>query len=181
MKYSCPDKLKNKRIITIDIETTGLDIQLNTIIQMGVVEFQNGVEVLSYETMFGGGHSPLFLVRRLHKISDSKRKSLPSFKEKSEKIANYLSNSLIVTHNGTRFDLPFIHRVLKEGGHSIINSEYVDTFTIAKKIGHESNSLENLSKQYGLLYDDKNHTGLADARNTLELYFCFLNKYPELC
>ena len=38
----CPDILKNKRIITLDIETTGLSIFYNTIIELGVIEIVNG-------------------------------------------------------------------------------------------------------------------------------------------
>lgn len=181
MKYNCPDILKERRLISLDIETTGLNTMINTIIQMGVIEFDCGVEKLSYERLFGGGHSPLYLVRRLHKISNESRVGKSTFKESGEKIASYLSNAIIVTHNGNRFDIPFISRVLSEGGFEIMNSTYVDTLILSRKFDdHLFHSLEWLSGHYGLKYDESNHTGLADARNTLELLFAFLEKRPDL-
>lgn len=177
MLYSCPKELMNEKIICLDIETTGLDIRLNTIIQMGVIEWQKGKEVLSYETLFGGGRSSLFLSRRLHKIRDVDRKGKPTFKERASNIAKYLSNSIVVTHNGDRFDIPFINRVLSETDNKIVGSTFYDTLVMSRKLGNKINTLEALSAQYGLEYDEKNHTGLADARNTINLFFLF---YDEL-
>ena len=38
----CPDILKNKRILALDIESTGLSTIYNTIIELGVIEVING-------------------------------------------------------------------------------------------------------------------------------------------
>lgn len=179
MKYDCPDILKNKRLICLDIETTGLDITKNTIIELGVIEVVGGKVKTEYTKLFGGGASPVYLMRNVHKIKDSDRKGKKTFKQCAEKIAEYLSNAVIITHNGDGFDIPMIQKKLSEAGYSIQNSKYIDTLKIARKLKHESNSLGNLCKEYGIEYGGsdgtRSHRGLEDAYATLDLLYCFIN------
>lgn len=178
--YDCPNILKNKRHIALDLETTGLSIDYNTIIELGVIEVQNGIVVQRYSRLFGGGYSPMFLVRNIHKIRDCERMGKKTFKECASNIASYLSNSIIVTHNGGNFDMPMLQKKLSECGEKIRNVKQVDTYQIARKIGHESNSLENLCKQYGIQYGGDNgnnsHRGEEDAEATLQLLYCFITE-----
>jgi DNA polymerase-3 subunit alpha (Gram-positive type) len=53
----CPDILKDKRILALDIESTGLSTIYNTIIELGVIEVINGEVKTEYTKLFGGGHS----------------------------------------------------------------------------------------------------------------------------
>lgn len=180
MIYECPEILKSKRLLSVDIETTGLSIIYNTIIELGVVEVNRGVVVQKHSRLFGGGHSSMYLVRKIHKIKDCERLNKNTFKQNADKISNYLSNSIIVTHNGNRFDLPMIQQKLSECGRAIQNFKTVDTYAIAKKLGHESNSLKNLCEEYGIQYGgndgDKSHRGLEDAEATLQLLYFFVGE-----
>lgn len=180
MIYECPSSLKNKRLIALDIETTGLSIKFNTIIEMGIIEVDGGVVKTRYTKLFGGGHSSMYLVRKIHKIKDCERVGRPTFKDCAEKISSYLSDSWIVTHNGNRFDLPMINQKLQDCGLSIQNYKSIDTFAIAKKIGHESNSLERLCREYGIVYGGvdggNSHRGLEDAEATLQLLYCLIKE-----
>jgi len=180
MKYECPNILKTKRLLAIDIETTGLSIDYNTIIELGVIEVINGNTTQKYSRLFSGGHSSMFLVRNIHKIKDCERLGRKTFKECSEKIASYLSNAILITHNGGRFDIPMIQKKLSECGQEIKNIKHIDTYQIARKFGHESNSLKNLCKEYGIQYGgeegDKSHRGLEDAEATLQLLYFFIKE-----
>lgn len=173
-KYECPACLRNRRLICLDIETTGLDILFNTIIELGIIEYVDGVEKQRYSRLFGGGHSSMYLVRKIHHIKDASRRRLPTFKDCADKISNFLSNSCIITHNGTKFDIPMIEQKLSEVNCKLENCTYIDTFLIAKKLVHDSNSLEALAKQYNLEYGG--HRGLGDAETTLQLLFCLIEK-----
>ena len=73
ISQKCPDIFKNKRLLSLDIETTGLNIFYNTIIELGVVEVVDGKVKTEYNKLFGGGHSSMFLVRKIHHIKDSER------------------------------------------------------------------------------------------------------------
>ena len=89
-----------------------------------------------------------------------------------------MSNAIIVTHNGDSFDLPMIENKLKEAGYGLHNVKKIDTLKMARKLQHESNSLGNLCKIYGITYGgndgSKSHRGLEDAYATLDLLYCFI-------
>lgn len=186
----CPDILKNKRILALDIESTGLSTIYNTIIELGVIEVINGEVKTEYTKLFGGGHSSMYLVRKVHHIKDSERKGKKTFKECAEKISEFLSNSIIVTHNGNSFDLPMISQKLQEAGYNIENYRSIDTLQLVRKMRknegiddekkqQKRNTLGNLCKEFGLIYggEDGNnaHRGLEDAEATLDLLFYLIN------
>lgn len=178
MIYECPDSLKNKRLLSIDIETTGLNTKYNTIIELGAIEVLNGKIEREYTKLFGGGYSPMYLLRNVHHIKDSERRFKPRFEDCAEKICKYLSDAIIITHNGKKFDMPMIETKLLKAGYKLSNVQYVDTYQIAKKIGHESNTLKSLCKLYDLQYggEDGNnaHRGLEDAFACLQLFYHFV-------
>lgn len=183
----CPDILKDKRLITLDIESTGLNIIYNTIIELGVIEVVNGEVKTEYSRLFGGGHSSMYLVRKVHHIKDFERRGKKTFKECAEKIASFLSNSIIVTHNGNSFDIPMIERKLSEAGYEIKNFKSLDTLQLVKKMRKEEeddkqvkrNTLGALCNEFGLVYGgedgNKSHRGLEDAEATLDLLYYLIN------
>lgn len=175
----CPDILKNKDFIVFDLETTGVNMLFSTIIEIGCIEVEHGKIKREYTTLFGGGRSPVYLVRKVHKIKDIERRGKPTFKERAEKIADFFSNKILVGHNIKNFDIIMMQTKLNECGFHLENIKIIDTLTIARKIGHESNTLENLSKLYNIERGE-HHRGLDDARMNLDLLYVFAQKYPEL-
>lgn len=202
MTYNCPSKLKGCRLISLDIETTGLDIRLNNIIELGVVEVVDGVEKRQYSRLFGGGRSSPYLVRNVHGITDGERKNKSTFKESSQKISDYLFGATLVTHNGAKFDIPFMEWKMKEAGVSLSYKRHFDTYLLAKSLKrpvmdekgkpvmekgkqvfepiHERHSLEYLCGVYGIPYNEENHRGLKDCWCTLQLLYALTEKFPEV-
>ena len=132
----------------------------------------------------------MYLVRKVHHIKDSERKGKKTFKECAEKISEFLSNSIIVTHNGNSFDLPMISQKLQEAGYNIENYRSIDTLQLVRKMRknegiddekkqQKRNTLGNLCKEFNLIYggEDGNnaHRGLEDAEATLDLLFYLIN------
>lgn len=189
----CPDILRSQRLIALDIETTGLSIPYNMIIELGVIELINGEVKTEYSRLFGGGHSSMYLVRKVHHIKDSERKNLATFAQSAEKIASFLSNSTIVTHNGKAFDMPMIQRKLKDAGQEITNFRQLDTLALVRTMRKEQddemddkqerirgrNTLGSLCSEFGLQYGgetgDAAHRGLEDAWACLDLLFYLIN------
>ena len=192
-----PDIFKNRRIIALDIESTGLSILYNTIIEIGCVEINNGQVVKfgdddGFTRMFGGGHSSMYLVRKVHRIKDSERKGKKTFKQCAKKISDYLSNAIIVTHNGNSFDIPMIQHKLNEAGYPLHDFKSIDTLQLGRKMRkketgededekkqHGRNTLGSLCKEFGLVYGgesgDKSHRGREDAEACLDLLFYLVN------
>ena len=193
-----PDIFKSKRLIACDLETTGLSVLYNTIIEIGCVEVNNGRVVKfgsksGFTRLFSGGHSSMYLVRKVHHIKDSDRSSekYSTFKQSAEKISEYLSNSILVTHNGNSFDIPMIQQKLTEAGFPLHDFKSIDTLQLVRKMRkkesgeedekrqHGRNTLENLCREFGLVYggdEGRNaHRGLEDAEACLDLLFYLVN------
>lgn len=174
----CPELLKNMSFIVFDIETNGLSPVFSTIIEIGCLEVENGKITNEYTTLFGGGKSSMYLVRRVHKIRDCERVGKKSFKEKAPAISKYFSNKILVGHNIDRYDIPMMQTKLSECGYGLENIRTIDTLKIAREIGHDSNTLENLSKLYNV-EEGEHHRGLDDAKMTLNVLYVFAEKFPD--
>lgn len=179
MTYKCPEGLKSSRLIVLDLETTGLHQVFNNIIELGVVEVNGGEVTKEYSRLFGGGRSSMYLVRKVHGIKDADREGKPTFKQCARKVADYLSGAILITHNGTKFDIPFMEAKMKEVGVNLSHHRHIDTYLISKKLEHEKNSLEWLCGKYGIPYDESNHRGLTDCLCTLQLLYAFCEKFGE--
>lgn len=179
MEYKCPNSLLGHRLVCLDIETTGLDIIRNNIIELGVVEVKQGRITQQYSKIFGGGRSSIYLVRKVHGIKDAEREGKATFKECCKKISDYLSGAVIVTHNGAKFDIPFMERNMREVGVSLSYMRHIDTYLLSRKFENEKNSLEWLCNHYGIKYDESNHRGLADCLCTLQVLYAFCDEYGE--
>ncbi len=163
------------RVCVVDIETTGLQKQLDRIIELGVVEYVDNELKLEFSKLFGGGRCIPFLSKSIHKIKDRDRKGKPTFEECAEKVSGFLSNCYLVTHNGKRFDIPMLE--IKLGKYKIVNSKYIDTLVIARKLDKfkdKNKDLKSLASYYNIDYG--NHRGLGDAQTTFELLKCLMQE-----
>lgn len=156
-----------QRVVVFDIETTGTSMDFDSIIEFGAVEFIDGSPVKEHEMLFSDGISSPYLVKSIHHIGEAERVGKPKVSECVGRICDILSNCVMVTHNGKKFDVPFITRYLDAAGLRISNSRLVDTIVLARRLEFKSNSLEFLSRHYGVEYGA--HRGLGDAKSTYEI------------
>ncbi len=177
MEYSCPEALRHDRLICLDLETTGLSPVFNNIIELGVVEVKGGVVATRYSRLFGGGRSSMYLVQNVHHIKDSERLGKGTFEEAAQKIADYLSGAILITHNGAHFDIPFIQTKMASAGVRFTIHRHLDTILIARRLKQEHTSLKWLCGKYGIPYGDENHRGLADCLCTLQLFYAFCDRF----
>ena len=180
--YPCPAALRNERLVSFDIETTGLSPLYNNIIELGVVEMVGGEISLRHSRLFGGGRSSIYTVRQVHHIRDSERRGLPSFGEKARQVAGWLAGASLVSHNGIAFDLPFLQTRMKAAGASFAVARHYDTLRIARRLDSPpkdpaaarafrpkfaSHRLGDMCRHYGIPYGDGNHRGLAEVQFTI--------------
>ena len=162
--------LDNKQVIVFDIETTGLNLELDEIIQFGAVKIENSKIIEQKNMLFSGEFicSP-HLVKNVHKIKDIDRKNGFKFEDKVNQIFDYLNNQIVITHNGKRFDIPFLNMKMKPFGLQL-DCKLIDTIILARKMNFKSNSLQFLSQYYNI--ESQHHRGLTDAIMTYKLIDC---------
>ena len=167
------DVFGGERVIVLDIETTGLSRDFDRIIELGVIEYNKGEMVTEYSKLFGGGKSSISVVK-IHGIKDSERIGLETFEECAGRIAEYLSNSILVGHNIKKYDIPMIEAKLATVGERLENVRIVDTYELSKRVKlAKDNKLETLCEYFGIKHGG--HRGLGDAKCTLEVLLRLLD------
>jgi len=106
-------------IAGFDLETTGLDVTQDRIVEVALVvmELETGVERLRYEKRINPGmHIPPKVVE-VHGICDADVAKAPSFKEVAPGLVKLLGAvRLLVGHNIIRYDLPLLaHELVRVG------------------------------------------------------------------
>ena len=158
-------------IVSIDIETTGLNQDRDSIIEIGAVKFKGHRVEDEWETVINPGkHIPEFITG-LTGISDVEVRGAPKFRDVAQDLEAFVGNAPVVGHN-VRFDLGF----LQKGGILQYN-EVIDTYELAAVLMPTASryNLGALGKQLGILLP-ATHRAMDDAKVTMAV----LNKLFEM-
>ena len=93
-------------IISLDLETTGLDPQRDAIIEVGVVRFQGSRIEGTWEQLVNPGRPVPPFVTQLTGINDSMLTNAPRFRNVMLELEGFVGDSPILGHN-IGFDLSF--------------------------------------------------------------------------
>jgi DNA polymerase-3 subunit epsilon/ATP-dependent DNA helicase DinG len=158
-------------IVSIDIETTGLNADRDAIIEIGAVKFKGPRVEDEWTTVINPGrHIPEFITG-LTGITDVEVRGAPKFKDITQDLETFVGNAPVVGHN-VRFDLGF----LQKGGILQYN-EVIDTYELAAVLMPTASryNLGALGKQLGILLP-ATHRAMDDAKVTMAV----LNKLIEM-
>lgn len=166
--------MRKSKIICLDIETTGLDITKDAILQIAII---NGKGKTLYNSYIRPSHEKEWKeAEEINKISWGAVKDAPTLKREKKKIERILRKAgLIVGYNHKRFDLPIL---AAKGIDTAVKARTYDVMLefayIAGEYDNEYNaykwkSLVHCAKHYGYT-DYKAHDALEDARATLHCY-----------
>ena len=170
----------NKPICFFDLETTGIDVAKDRIVEISIFKvFPNGNK-----------ESKTWLVNptisippqstAIHGISNEKVANEPTFNELASQVYTMIKDSDLAGYNSDRFDIPLLAEELLRAGvdFDMKNRVSVDVQTIFHK--KEERTLSAALK----FYCDKNienaHSAEADTMATYEIMKAQLDRYPEL-
>jgi DNA polymerase-3 subunit alpha (Gram-positive type) len=170
------------RIVSIDLETTGLSSRLDKIIEIGAVSIEDGVICDTFECMVNPGRELSPHITNITGIKDSDLRDKPLIKNVMPALRDFLQDSVLLGHN-IAFDYAFLkHAFVNEG--LDFERTGIDTLKIARAMhpGEQSKKLSDLCGLYNI--DLKPHRALNDAYATAELYLklndSFYEKEPSL-
>jgi DNA polymerase-3 subunit alpha (Gram-positive type) len=156
-------------IVALDIETTGLNPQIDRIIEIALLKFKNSQIVEKFVQLVNPE------IEKFHSISGIKSEDVkyaPKFKEIVKDIYDFIKGKIILCHNAN-FDIPFLKKEFERNNYPFPQIEIIDTLLIAKKFfNFESNSLHNLSKIFKI-HRYAEHRAEDDARATFEIFKLF--------
>ena len=121
-----------QKIAFVDTETTGMRVNYDRVIEIGVLRIEEDKLVKSFETLLdpGGYISPE--ITTLTGITALDLESAPSFRQVSSELEEILNACIFVAHN-VRFDYAFLKQEFKRLGKSF-SPKHFCTVKLAKKL-----------------------------------------------
>jgi len=156
--------------IAIDVETTGLDLYNDKIIEISAVKFKNGKISDKFTSFINPDKKIPLFIEKLTGISNNHVLDAPYFNEISNDLIEFIGNRAIVGHN-IKFDIDFINRELN-GLFDLYNCNLIcDTYYLSKIFLYGTNSykLESLCYHFRINVETS-HRAQDDAINTGYLF-----------
>lgn len=170
----------NVPIIFFDLETTGIDIVNDRIVEISMVKVSpDGSKDIKTRRVNPGIPIPAEATA-VHGISDKDVKDAPMFKSIAKSLAEYVKGCDFAGYNSNRFDIPMlVEEFLRVGiDIDIKKRRSVDVQTIFHKM--EQRTLSAAYKFYCDSVLENAHSAEADTLATYEILKSQLDRYPEL-
>ncbi|CUH75695.1 DNA polymerase III PolC-type [Tritonibacter multivorans] len=172
--------LATRQFVVFDTETTGLDPEKDTVVQLSAVRIVNG-KIQSQEVFdrLVDPERPIpARTTEIHGITNEMVKGAPKLTEVAQEFAAFCGDAVLVAHNAP-FDMGFLQAQARAGGPSFD----APTLCTARLSQHLSPSLsghtlDDLAERYDVdLPPEARHTALGDALATAEV---LLKMVPRL-
>ncbi len=167
-------------LVFFDLETTGIDVAKDRIIEISYVKvFPNGKE--ESKTMRINPEMPIPPASTaIHGITDADVADCPVFKAIAKNLAAQIEGCDLAGYNSNRFDIPLLAEEFLRAGVDVDFSrrKFIDVQTIFYKM--EQRTLSAAYKFYCHKSLENAHTAEADTMATYEVLKAQLDRYPEL-
>lgn len=177
---------EERRYVALDVETTGLNAELEKIVEIALVRFFFDREgALSEEDRFSTLINPGIPIpaqaSRIHGITEADVANAPRFGDIAQTICDICDRRVIVGHN-VLFDVGFLEKEFERAQAGAGFQECADTFGMAKLAfpSMPSYNLGKLAFTIGL-QSDAQHRALGDALTCMRLFAASIRILTEKC
>jgi DNA polymerase-3 subunit alpha (Gram-positive type) len=136
--------------IVFDIETTGLSVVNNKIIELAGVKMKGGEEIGRFSTFINPHEKIPYHISQLTNITDDMVVNAPELEPKLKEFMTFIEDAILVAHNA-RFDMGFMQANLKRLGLPELTNPVLDTLELARLMyptmkNHRLNTLSDKFK-----------------------------------
>ncbi|MEG1222552.1 MAG: PolC-type DNA polymerase III [Bacilli bacterium] len=174
-------KLNELTYIVFDLETTGLSIKYDKIIEFGAVKVVNGIVVDSLDILINPGVKLTDKIINITNISNEMLERKQTIAECIDEIMRFIGNNVLVSHN-LEFDYGFLNEALVNLGRGPLTLSGVDTLALSRFNfpSMRNHRLGTLCKQVEVFYDeDSAHRADYDAKVLSEVWSALLYKLTD--
>lgn len=163
--------------IALDIETTGLSPEYDSILEIAAIKFSNGEEVEIFHTLIDPQSKIPPEVSKINNITDDMVKGKPTINDVLPKFLQFIENYPVIGHN-VIFDINFIKNACKRYFNLEkywIENRLVDTVRLSRKMFPElrNHKLDTVIEHLNIKIDDR-HRALDDAYASAQIYLYYL-------
>lgn len=157
------DILKSTTYIVFDIETTGLSVTQNKIIEIAAIKMEEGKEVDRFATFVNPHVRIPYNIQQLTNINDDMVKNAPNVEEVLPQFVDFAGDAVLVAHNA-RFDVGFVNGKLKEMGQPEMENPVLDTLELARMLFPtlKNHRLNTLAAKYKVSLEN-HHRAIDDT------------------
>lgn len=150
-----------KKLVFVDLETTGANPMSDRIIEIGIVCVEGG-QVERWSSLVRPGIPISPFIQGLTGITNEMVCDAPVFDGLVDELMIRLEGGIFIAHNA-RFDSGFLKNALKASGHKFCN-KVLCTVKLSRKLYPQyiKHSLDSLIERHGLVSEAR-HRALADA------------------
>lgn len=169
-----------KPLIFFDLETTGLNIMSDRIVEIAYLKVHPNGNEESKKLRINPGMPIPAESTAVHHITDEDVKDSPTFKQVAQSIANDFRGCDIAGYNSNNFDVPFLAEefLRADADFDFANSRFIDVQVVFHKM--ERRTLEAAYQFYCNKELADAHSANADTHATYEVLKAQLDRYPEL-
>ncbi|OFX76291.1 MAG: DNA polymerase III subunit epsilon [Bacteroidetes bacterium GWE2_29_8] len=169
----------NKSICFFDLETTGLEIAKDKIVEISILKLKPDNYIEEFYELLNPEIPIPSLVSKIHGIYDKDVVGKRTFKEAGRDIANFIGNSDLSGYNCLKFDVPMLVEEFMKNDidFDLKGKRIVDVQNIFHKM--ESRTLRAAYKFYCNKELIDAHTAKADTRATYEILISQIDRYKD--
>jgi len=162
----------NKTVfVCLDCETTGLDANVDKVIEVALVKFTLEQVLEEFESLIDPAITIPESSIAIHRITQEMVTGKPSIAAILPHILPILSNHIIVGHS-IQFDIELIALACDRAGipHTLRTSRFIDTLRLARLYGESpTNSLEQLRKHFNIQPEGA-HRAMSDVIVNVDVF-----------
>lgn len=158
-----------KRLVFLDIETTGLSPKSERITEIGALVYEDGKLIKSYSTLINPEVDIPYYITQMTGIDNAMVRNAPTFREIAQELRGLLFDRIFVAHNA-QFDYSFIQSEFLRLDHDFQEIRLC-TAKLARRLypQHRKHGLDQIIEICGV--DCKNrHRAYDDAQVLMHFY-----------
>jgi DNA polymerase-3 subunit epsilon len=169
-----------KPLCFFDLETTGIQITKDRIVQIAVVKLSPDGTQQKCNYLVNPGISIPKEISEIHGITDEMVRECPTLGAYAEEIIAFFGDADLAGYNSNKFDIPFLVEEFYRVGtpFPMGNRSFVDVQNIFHKM--EQRTLAAAYQFYCGKTMENAHNALYDAEVTMEVFVSQMDKYPTL-
>jgi DNA polymerase-3 subunit alpha (Gram-positive type) len=165
--------------VVFDIETTGLSVITNKIIELAGVKMREGKVIDKFETFINPHEKIPYHISQLTHITDDMVAGAPELEDMLPKFIEFVGDAVLVAHNA-RFDMGFIQEACKRQGLSPLPNPVLDTLELARLQypALKNHRLNTLAEKFKVALDN-HHRAVDDSAALGHVLFHMLKDAAE--
>lgn len=173
------EMLSEATYVVFDIETTGLSVTYDTLIEIAGVKIKNGAIIEEFSSLINPRKPISPFTTKLTGITNQMVKDAPLLPQIMKDFHAFSKDAILVAHNAD-FDLGFVYRNYDECGIAASKQPSIDTLVLAKALYPDKG-------RYGLdamcrflkVPLSEHHRAIHDAKATTEIFLHMLRKLKK--